>query len=86
MEPLLDVMEDGINLKCPDGERRYCVPVIASYIADYEEQRVLAGIVSGYCPKCTIPSFVSLKDQYMASKCGISTHASRARLHDFETL
>jgi Plavaka transposase len=62
MEPLLDVMEDGINLKCPDGERRYCVPVIASYIADYEEQRVLAGIVSGYCPKCTIPSFVSLKD------------------------
>jgi hypothetical protein len=54
--PLQNVMEDGINLMCPDGQRRLCFPVIQQYIADYEEQRMLASILSGYCPKCTIPS------------------------------
>ena len=48
-------MEDGINLMCPDGQRRLCFPVLAQYIADYEEQRVLASILNGYCPKCMIP-------------------------------
>ena len=47
-------MENGINLECPDGERRLCFPVLAHYIADYEEQRMLASIISGACPKCTI--------------------------------
>ena len=59
LKPLTAVMEDGINLLCPDGERRHCFPVVAQYIADYEEQRVLAGIVNGWCPKCTIPSHKS---------------------------
>jgi hypothetical protein len=54
--PLQNVMDDGINLMCPDGQRRLCFPVIQQYIADYEEQRMLASILSGYCPKCTIPS------------------------------
>ena len=57
LEPLREVMEDGINLRCPDGKRWHCFPIIASYIADYEEQRVLARIFSSWCPKCTIPSF-----------------------------
>jgi hypothetical protein len=50
-------MEFGINLECPDGERRLCFPVLAHYIADYEEQRMLASIISGACPKCTIPRY-----------------------------
>jgi hypothetical protein len=54
--PLQNVMDDGINLMCPDGQRRLCFPVIQQYIADYEEQRLLASILSGNCPKCTIPS------------------------------
>jgi Plavaka transposase len=54
--PLQQVQEEGINLVCPDGRRRLCVPVLAQYLADYEEQRVLASIISGFCPKCTIPS------------------------------
>jgi hypothetical protein len=54
--PLQKVMDEGINLMCPDGQRRLCFPVIQQYIADYEEQRMLASILSGYCPKCTIPS------------------------------
>ena len=57
LEPLRRVMEDEINLMCPDGQRRLCFPVLAQYIADYEEQRVLASILSGYCPKCTIPRY-----------------------------
>jgi len=50
-------MADGINLECPDGQRRLCFPVLAHYIADYEEQRMLASIISGCCPKCTIPRY-----------------------------
>ena len=61
LEPLRRVMEDGINLMCPDGQRRLCFPVLAQYIADYEEQRVLASILSGYCPKCTIPRYHKLE-------------------------
>ena len=57
LEPLRRVMEDGINLMCPDGQRRLCFPVLAQYIADYEEQRVLASILNGYCPKCMIPRY-----------------------------
>jgi len=55
LEPIRKVTEDGINLLCPDGERRLCFPTISVQIADYEEMRLLAGIVSGFCPKCTIP-------------------------------
>jgi Plavaka transposase len=50
-------MEDGINMICPDRKRRLCFPKIAAYIADYEEQRMLASILSGHCVKCTIPAF-----------------------------
>src|SRR5271168_4816041 len=54
-EPIRTVAEEGINLLCPDGERRLCFPIISVQIADYEEMRLLAGILSGFCPKCTIP-------------------------------
>lgn len=52
-------MNRGINLLCPDGQRRLCVPVLSQYIADYEEQRSLASIKSGWCPKCILPSYRS---------------------------
>ena len=54
---LQEWMEDGINMLCPNGKHRLCVPVIAEYIADYEEQRLLANILRGFCPKCTIPVY-----------------------------
>ena len=38
LRPLTEHMEDGINMLCPDGNRRYIVPVLAQYLADYEEQ------------------------------------------------
>lgn len=57
-------MKDGINLLCPDGHRRHCFPTLAEYIGDYEEQRVVAGILNGYCPKCTIPSHRSHEPEH----------------------
>jgi len=49
-------MDDGINLLCPDGERRLCFPVLATDMADYEELRLMTSIVSQWCPKCMIPA------------------------------
>ncbi|KAF8992099.1 hypothetical protein BDZ89DRAFT_1097399 [Hymenopellis radicata] len=37
---------------CPDGHYRRVIYDIASYIADYPEQVILAGVVSGWCCKC----------------------------------
>lgn len=36
---------------CPDGHYRRVIYDIASYIADYPEQVLLAGVVSGWCCK-----------------------------------
>src|SRR5579862_3264381 len=33
------------------------LPRLAQYVADHEEQHLLASILSGSCPKCLIPSF-----------------------------
>jgi hypothetical protein len=57
MQPLNNVMDDGVLILCGDGKQRLCFPRFATYIADYEEQRQLASILSGYCPKCIIPAF-----------------------------
>ena len=55
--PLVSRMEDGINMICPDGKHRLCVPVLAQYISDYKEQRSVACVLQGFCPKCGIPMF-----------------------------
>jgi len=56
-EPLRKSEEDGINMICPDGERRLCHPILAQYISDYQEQALLASITFMVCPKCTIPRY-----------------------------
>ena len=56
LEAIRKDMENGINLLCPNGKRRLCFPVLAAYIADYQEQHVLASIMAGHCRKCTIPA------------------------------
>jgi Plavaka transposase len=38
-------------VQCPDGHFRHAIYQIGPFIADYPEQVVLAGIVSGWCPK-----------------------------------
>ncbi|KAF9487940.1 hypothetical protein BDN71DRAFT_1485194 [Pleurotus eryngii] len=40
--------------KCADGHFRRAIYSLGPYIADYPEQVLLACIVSGWCPKCTV--------------------------------
>ena len=37
---------------CPDGHYRRAVYLLGPYIADYPEQVLLAGVVSGWCVRC----------------------------------
>ncbi|TFK58882.1 hypothetical protein BDN72DRAFT_781471 [Pluteus cervinus] len=46
-------MTKPVVRRCPDGHFRRVIYDLGAYIADYPEQVVLAGIVSGWCPKCT---------------------------------
>jgi len=62
LSPMVKAMEEGVNMLCPDGKRRLCLPRIAQYIADYEEQRMLASILNSFCVKCTIPAFPRMKN------------------------
>ena len=38
-------------VRCPDGHFRRVIYSLGPYIADYPEQVLLSGIVSGWCPK-----------------------------------
>lgn len=57
LKPIYEVMENGILIKCGDGIQRRCYPGLAQCVADYKEQRLLAGILFGSCPKYLIPPF-----------------------------
>ncbi|TFK60592.1 hypothetical protein BDN72DRAFT_872887 [Pluteus cervinus] len=46
-------MTKPVVRRCPDGHFRRIIYDLGAFIADYPEQVVLAGIVSGWCPKCT---------------------------------
>ncbi|KAG1752758.1 hypothetical protein EDD22DRAFT_981647 [Suillus occidentalis] len=39
-------------VRCPDGHYRRVIYGLGPYIADYPEQVLLSGIVTGWCPKC----------------------------------
>lgn len=44
--------EDGIEIVCPDGVKRYGHPVLAGWIADYMELVKLFSISNNTCPIC----------------------------------
>ncbi|KAF8873125.1 hypothetical protein BD779DRAFT_1613705 [Infundibulicybe gibba] len=46
-------MTNPIVRRCPDGHYRRVIYDLAGFIADYPEQVALAGIVQGWCPRCT---------------------------------
>ncbi|KAJ3927425.1 MAG: hypothetical protein NXY57DRAFT_1051007 [Lentinula lateritia] len=51
-EPLHAAMTVPEVVMCPDGHYWRVIYGLGPYIADYPEQVYLAGIVSGWCPKC----------------------------------
>ncbi|KAI0801485.1 hypothetical protein C8Q74DRAFT_1314617 [Fomes fomentarius] len=55
LEPLKDVGITGILLTSGDGVWRHGHPILATYVADYQEQVLVTGIKTGECPKCLIP-------------------------------
>ncbi|KAK7008370.1 C2H2-type domain-containing protein [Favolaschia claudopus] len=46
-------MRKPVVRRCPDGHFRRVIYDFGPFIADYPEQVVLAGIVQGWCAKCT---------------------------------
>ncbi|KAJ8077347.1 hypothetical protein PM082_001777 [Marasmius tenuissimus] len=51
--PIKSAMLQPVVRLCPDGHYRRVIYDLAAFIADYPEQVYLAGIVSGWCCKCT---------------------------------
>jgi Plavaka transposase len=56
MQPIFNVMKDGVNLLCGDGKRRWCFPRLAAFMGDYEEAWRVCGVRRNYCVVCTMPS------------------------------
>ncbi|KAI0711740.1 hypothetical protein C8Q76DRAFT_769461 [Earliella scabrosa] len=52
LSPLRPAMTNPHVMRCPDGHYRRALFELGPVIADYPEQVCLAGIVSGWCPKC----------------------------------
>ncbi|KAF8875258.1 hypothetical protein CPB85DRAFT_1378657 [Mucidula mucida] len=63
LRPLKPAMEVPVVRRCPDGHFRRVIYDLAAYIADYPEQVLLAGVVSGWCPKY-VCSTVSIDCEY----------------------
>ena len=51
LKPIRSAMETPEVVQCPDGHFRRVIYSLGPYIADYPEQVLLSGIVSGWCPK-----------------------------------
>ncbi|KAF8990356.1 hypothetical protein BDZ89DRAFT_1097602 [Hymenopellis radicata] len=85
---------------CPDGHYRRVIYDLGGYIADYPEQVLLAGVVSGWCPKCTsialstsldTPAGRRTHDGYslcinnVVNKISFTTSFPRADIHEIIT-
>ncbi|KAH9008005.1 hypothetical protein EDB84DRAFT_1591273 [Lactarius hengduanensis] len=53
LESLRPAMTTPVVRRCPDGHYRRVVFNIGPFIADYPEQIMLAGVVQGWCARCT---------------------------------
>ncbi|KAK0432102.1 uncharacterized protein EV420DRAFT_1655982 [Desarmillaria tabescens] len=56
LHSLQPAMTVPVVRQCPDGFYRRVIYDLGPYIADYPEQVLLAGIVQGWCTKCTAPA------------------------------
>ena len=53
---LESLAKDSFLVKCADGCQRRCHPIIAGFMADYEEQVLITGIKKAqHCSICTVP-------------------------------
>ena len=54
LEPLAKAGTDGINITCTDGFIRRVYPILAAFVADHSEQRLIACCKENHCSKCTV--------------------------------
>ncbi|KAF8495591.1 hypothetical protein JB92DRAFT_2834758 [Gautieria morchelliformis] len=54
LEPLIAAGKDGVYITCSDSQIRHIFLILASYIADYPEQCLVAAIRENSCPICTV--------------------------------
>jgi hypothetical protein len=50
LEPIREASREGVEILCSDGGVRRCYPLLASYVADYPEQCLVA--CASRCPVC----------------------------------
>ncbi|KAJ2921643.1 hypothetical protein H1R20_g15450, partial [Candolleomyces eurysporus] len=53
LQPLKAGMKIPVIQQCPDGHFHWVIYELAAFISDYPKQVALAGVVQGWCPKCT---------------------------------
>jgi hypothetical protein len=55
-EALESLAKDSFLVRCADGHHRRCYPIIAGFMADYEEQVLIMGIKKAqHCSMCIVP-------------------------------
>lgn len=64
LEPIQSAMETPEVVRCPDGHFRRVIYSLGPYIADYPEQVLLSGIVSGWCPKLVNPQSIQSRSSH----------------------